>query len=348
MSKTGTAGRKVARAIGAATIAIVLAAAAGALALSLAARPAEGIGPDTRFTVVKGSSAQEVAADLKSRGYIRSVLAFKIIAKAMGAGSSLKAGTYRIRPGMGAKNILDDLVSGKQALIRVTLPEGLTVAQVGSLLERLGLGPASVFAKAARSPALLDELGIPASAVEGYLFPDTYFFPTGFSAEDGIRSMVKAFRERLAAIPEAASLSPKELHERVILASIVEREYKSPEEAPMMASVFYNRLKIRMALQSCATVVYVITERLGKPHPEVVYDRDLELDDPYNTYAHPGLPPGPISNPGLTSLRAVFYPAAGKYLYFRLVDPSAGKHHFSLSLEEHLDASKLFIKKVGG
>lgn len=348
MPKTGRAGAAIARAIGAAAIAVVLAAAAGALALSLAARPAEGIGPDVLFTVAKGSSAQDVAADLKSGGYIRSVLAFKLIAKATGVGSSLKAGSYRIKPGMGAKDILDALVSGKQALIRVTLPEGFTVSQIGSLLERLGLGPASTFSEAARSPALLAELGIPARSAEGYLFPDTYFFPAGFAAADGIRSMVKAFRERVAAIPEAASLSPKELHERIVLASIVEREYKSPDEAPMMASVFYNRLKLRMALQSCATVVYVITERLGKPHPEVVYDRDLKIDDPYNTYEHAGLPPGPISNPGLNSLRAVFYPAASRYLYFRLVDPGAGKHHFSLSLEEHLDASKLFIKKVSG
>ena len=160
--------------------------------------------------------------------------------------------------------------------------------------------------------------------------------------------MLKAFRDRLASIPEASALNSKELHEKVILASIVEREYKVKEEAPLMASVFYNRLKIKMALQSCATVVYVITERLGKPHPDVIYDRDLKLDDPYNSYEHAGLPPGPISNPGLTSLRAAFYPATSRYLYFRLVDADAGKHHFSASLEEHLDARRLFIKKVGG
>ena len=115
-----------------------------------------------------------------------------------------------------------------------------------------------------------------------------------------------------------------------------------------MASVFLNRIKLRMALQSCATVVYVITERLGKPHPEVIYDRDLKLDDPYNTYEHRGLPPGPISNPGMTSLKSVFFPATTRYLYFRLVDADAGTHHFSETLEEHLDARSLFIKKVGG
>lgn len=103
-----------------------------------------------------------------------------------------------------------------------------------------------------------------------------------------------------------------------------------------------------MALQSCATVVYVITERLNKPHPDVLYDRDLKIDDPYNTYERRGLPPGPISNPGMTSLRAVFYPASSRFLYFRLVNPDAGTHHFSLTLEEHIDARSLFIKKVEG
>lgn len=160
--------------------------------------------------------------------------------------------------------------------------------------------------------------------------------------------MVAAFRARLAGIPEASALSETELNDRVILASIVEREYKQPDEAPIIASVFYNRLRIRMALQSCATVVYVLTEREGKPHPEIIYDRDLLIRDPYNTYIHRGLPPGPICNPGLTSLRAVFYPATTKYLYFRVVDPEAGRHYFSTNLEEHIDARSLFIKQVGG
>jgi UPF0755 protein len=265
-----------------------------------------------------------------------------------GIGSSLKAGTYRIEPGMGAKRILDEFASGKQALYKAMVPEGYTLSQLANLLERVGIAKKSEFLTAARSPILLAELSIHAPSVEGYLFPDTYFFPANYAAENVIRSMVRNFRDHLASIPESASLSSSELQDRLVLASIVEREYKSPEEAPLMASVFYNRLKIKMALQSCATVVYVITERLGKPHPEVIYDRDLKLVDPYNTYAQRGLPPGPISNPGMTSLRAVFYPATTHYLYFRLINPEAGTHHFSETIEEHLDARTLFIKKVGG
>jgi UPF0755 protein len=347
MTRTAKAGRTLARFLGVAAAALALAAAALAVAFALATRPADGIGTGSLFTVGKGDSTQDIANALEAKGLVRSALAFRLLAKLEGIGSSLKAGTYRVGPDMGAKRILDEFVSGKQALCKVTVPEGFTLTQLAKLLERLGVAKSADLLQAARSPALLAELGIPATSAEGYLFPDTYFFPAGFSAEGVIRSMVQTFRERLASIPESTALGPSELQERLILASIVEREYKAPEEAPLMASVFFNRLKIRMALQSCATVVYVITERLGKAHPEVIYDRDLKIDDPYNTYERRGLPPGPISNPGMTSLRAVFYPAATRYLYFRLVNAEAGTHHFSATLEEHIDSRMLYIKKVG-
>jgi len=348
MNRVDWAGRALARFLGTAAAGLALAAAASAVALVLASRPVQGTGEGSFFTVEKGDTTQRVAESLESRGLVRSALAFKLIARLEGLGSSLKAGTYCIQPDMGAKAVLELLVSGRQALVKVTVPEGYTLSQLSELLERQGLATKANFLVAAQDAALLTELGIAGASAEGYLFPDTYFFPVGYSSEGIIRQMVKAFRDRLASIQDAGSLSPKELRDRIILASVVEREYKLPDEAPLMASVFYNRLKIGMALQSCATVVYVITEHLGKPHPEVIYDRDLKLDDSYNTYQHRGLPPGPISNPGLTALRAAFYPANSRFLYFRLMDPEAGKHHFSATLEEHLDARSLFIKKVGG
>ncbi len=334
------------KSIGVVAIILAVAASVGLVVLGFANLPAEGIGSGALFTVKKGESAKTVAIALFQKGYIRSSLAFRFFAKAEGLGSALKAGTYRIVPGMSAKRLLDVFVSGDQALVRVTVPEGFTSSQIANLLERMGVTSRTSFITATHSARLLTELGITATSAEGYLFPDTYFFPSGYSADGVVYSMVKAFRDRLSSIPEAASLTSKELHDRIILASIVEREYKVPEEAPLMASVFFNRLKIRMALQSCATIVYVITERLGKPHPEVIYDRDLRLDDPYNSYEHSGLPPGPISNPGMTSLRSAFFPTNSRFLYFRLVDAYSGKHHFSMTLEEHLDASSLFIKKV--
>ena len=139
-------------------------------------------------------------------------------------------------------------------------------------------------------------------------------------------------------------MSPGELNNRVIIASIVEREYRIPEEAAIMAGVFFNRLRIGMALQSCATVEYVITEILGLPHPTRIFNRDLEIRNPYNTYMYPGLPPGPISWPGEIALRAAFNPAETNYLYFRLIELSTGRHHFSRTLDDHIRAGALYVK----
>jgi UPF0755 protein len=333
---------------GAIAAAALLSFAAAFAAFALAARPSTAI-PEggAIFAVERGEAAGAVARRLESAGLIRSSLAFRALAKIRGVDSSIKAGSYRVMPGMGAAGLLDDLVAGRQALVRVTVPEGLTLSQIAVLLDGLGIAGKAEFVFACRDPAFTSELGLRASSLEGYLFPDTYLLPVAFGPREAARAMVDAFKSRVSSIPEAAALSPSELHSRVVLASIVEREYRLPEEAPLMASVFYNRLRIGMALQSCATVVYVITEKLGKPHPEQLFDRDIRIPDSYNTYLHPGLPPGPISNPGLTALLAAFRPAATKYLYFRLVDEERGSHHFSASLEEHVGARSLLVKKVG-
>jgi UPF0755 protein len=145
--------------------------------------------------------------------------------------------------------------------------------------------------------------------------------------------------------PAVTDMSPKEINEKVILASIVEREYRIAEEAPVMARVFYNRLKINMSLQSCATVEYIITEIQGRPHPKQLYNRDIEMQSPYNTYIIAGLPPNPISAPGAVALKAVFYPADSDFLYFRLVDVENGKHYFSKTFDEHIKAANQFVPK---
>ncbi|WP_255947327.1 endolytic transglycosylase MltG [Brucepastera parasyntrophica] len=139
------------------------------------------------------------------------------------------------------------------------------------------------------------------------------------------------------------------MYEKVILASIVEREYQIREEAPLIASVFANRLKIGMGLQSCATIEYIITEIQGLPHPVRLYDRDLEIRSDYNTYLWAGLPPSPISNPGLIALNAAFNPAKTNYLYFRLTDSESGAHTFTRSLDEHVSAGRnLTVKRAAG
>jgi UPF0755 protein len=157
--------------------------------------------------------------------------------------------------------------------------------------------------------------------------------------------MADTFFDRVREIsPESNDLSPKALNDVIILASIIEREYRVEEEAPIMAGVFYNRIKINMSLESCATVEYIITEIQGKKHPTVLYYEDIEIKDPYNTYVNPGLPPGPISFPGKAALNAVFHPAQTDYLFFRLIDEKAGKHYFSKTLDAHIKAGALFVK----
>jgi UPF0755 protein len=191
----------------------------------------------------------------------------------------------------------------------------------------------------------MERYRIPASTMEGYLFPETYLFPAGWPPAMVVAAMADTFFRRLGEIdPAAGEQDPEELHRGVILASIVEREYRIDEEAPLMAGVFDNRLRIGMALQSCATVEYVITESQDRPHPEILYTRDTEIPDPYNTYQYPGLPPGPISNPGEVALRAGFVPGKSDYLYFRLTDPAAGRHYFSRTLDDHIRAGLLYVK----
>lgn len=299
------------------------------------------------FEVPQGAGSGTVGQNLEAAGLIRSALFWQLLARL--DDRSLKAGTYRIERGMSASGIRDLMASGKQVLARVTVPEGFTLGKIASLLEDARISDGASFLAAARDPELVGSYGIPAESMEGYLYPDTYLFPYDYPADKVVRTMADTFFARLdGTYPAWRELSPEELFERVVVASIVEREYRSADEAPLMAGVFFNRLRIGMALQSCATVEYVITEIEGKPHPEVLYNRDLAIRDPYNTYIHRGLPPGPISAPGAVALSAAFYPTESDYLYFRLVDPEAGRHHFSRTLGEHDAAGVVYVKRMAG
>jgi len=312
--------------------------------------PSEGIAPEgVLFTVGAGESGAGIARRLEAAGLVRSDLVFQGLLRLRRQQSSLKKGTYRIEAGMRSRDILELLVSGKQALVRVTVPEGHTLRRTADVLAQSGVVDREDFLAAARDLKLLESLGIPAVSAEGYLFPDTYYLPHETSGAEAVRLMVGALRSRMSErLPESLSLDPAELHRRIILASVVEREYRLPEEAPRIAGVFWNRIRIGMALQSCATVVYIITEVQGKKHPEVLYNRDIEIKHPFNTYVNPGLPPAPISNPGMTALEAVFRPEASRYLYFRLLDSRTGRHYFSETLDEHIKAGALAVKGIGG
>jgi len=299
--------------------------------------------------VRRGETSQSVGMRLERAGLIRNRYFWNFLCRFQS--EHIKTGTFRIDAPSSQISILRVLIAGKQELFRVTIPEGVTIRKAAAIFEEIGICPANEFIAAARDVSILNNYGIPVSSrvsvpsMEGYLFPDTYYFPKEYPAEKVVEKMADNFFTQINSIsPAVQNMSPAELNRIVILASIIEREYRISDEAPIMSGVFTNRLRINMALQSCATVQYIITEIQGKPHPSVLLFTDLEIVNPYNTYMYPGLPPGPISAPGYVALRAAFYPQTTNYLYFRLTDAASGKHYFSRSYDEHIRAGTLYIK----
>ena len=294
----------------------------------------------------RGESARSVGQRLEQAGLIRSRYFWYLLCRVKQ--SYLKSGHYRLDIPASQMAIYDVLESGRQILQRVTVPEGVTLKKAARIFEEAGICQADDFLAAASSAEMTAAYSIPNATMEGYLFPDTYLFPAAYPAPLVVRTMADTFFKRILELDEKAlEAGPEALNNKVIIASIVEREYRAAEEAPRMAGVFYNRLKIGMALQSCATVEYVITEIQGRPHPEVLSTRDTEIRDPYNTYIRPGLPPGPIGAPGAVALQAAFKPSASDFLYFRLINPQSGGHYFSKTLDEHIRAGVLYVKGRG-
>ena len=287
--------------------------------------------------IKSGSSLRDVAQELHNSHVIPSSRIFELYVRAIGSERSIKSGTYRFMPFESPIAAASKLIRGYYITQKVVIPEGRTARQIATILESNNVINAEAFLEAVNDTELAKSLGIPASSCEGYLFPDTYFFNPQCDSRELVSQMVAGFNDAIERIEGTKTklLNPQSLHQRVILASIIEREYRLPEDAPLIASVFFNRLQRNMPLQSCATVVYVMTEHLGKEEPSVVHYGDLKIQDPYNTYINRGLPPGPISNPGEISLRAALFPPQTDYLYFRLDDVNTGKHRFSHTLEEH-------------
>lgn len=322
---------------------VVIAGIAGAYMLNSA--PSRELSGPVSFTIEPGETLGTIADRLERLGIIRSGTALSVIARFQGTERSVQSGNYRFDERMTALDMHDYLLSGNQVLKKVTVPEGLTLSRVGEILSTAGITDQAEFDRYARDPSLASALGIPGDTVEGFLFPDTYLFVEDYPAEDVIRHMVARFFGVLDEINAGYGDMPaSKLYEAVILASIVEREYRVPEEAATIASVFYNRLDINMRLESCATVVYVMTEIEGLPHPQRLFYRDLERANPYNTYRTGGLPPGPIANPGRTALEAAFFPEITDYRFFVWNGPGSGSHAFTRTLSEHNDARLLYLK----
>ena len=300
------------------------------------------------FKVIKGESLSSIATRLEQERLIRSALFLKALSSFNHSETSFKSGYFRIRPGDSTIDIHNLLIAGYQDQVRITFPEGWSISKIARHLEKKEITSEQEVLAAARSRILLEEYGIPADTLEGYLFPDTYYFPKGYPAYAIVEQIVINFFEHLAHIaPESIGWDKRKLHQKVILASIVEREYRRPEEAPLIASVFYNRLEYNIGLESCATLQYIITEIEKKPHPEYLTEEDKKIDSPYNTYKWAGLPPGPISSPGTVALEAAIYPAETGYWYFVLKNQATGEHYFSGDLQEHNWAKYYYLKKVG-
>ena len=310
-----------------------------------------------RIEVPYGMSIYQISSVLKENNLIRNEKFFYYCArfpqirkflfpKSSDLDFSLKSGVYYVKNDMQIPEILELLSSGQQEYIKISIPEGFTISKIAELLEENRVCSKNDFINISKDKNLLSKYQIPADSCEGYLFPDTYFFTLGMKTETVICSMLDNFFEKINTIPNLSEKNPEDLFYTVRLASIVEREYRLEEEAPLIASVFQNRLRRNIGLYSCATVVYILTELQGRPHPDRILIEDTKIDSPYNTYKYAGLPPGAISNPGVVALSAATNTPKTNYYYFQIADAQTGRHVFTKSFEEHIENHNLVSKKA--
>jgi UPF0755 protein len=284
--------------------------------------------PGATLVVHEGDTLASVATRLARAGVIRSALAFRIAARLAGRDRSLQPGEYHFPAPLTAPELLDLLASGGSRP-ELTIPEGLTVHEVATLLARGGYGDAERFLCLTGDPDFLLAAGVPGPQLEGYLFPDTYRFTTVMSPSEILGIMVRRFNERFDAERyRRAAARGMSVNEIMTLASIVEKESALAAERPVVAGVFVNRLRLGMPLQSDPTVIYGIPDFNGD-----LTRADLARPSTYNTYVITGLPPGPIANPGLAAIDAALGPTDTPYLYF--VSKNDGSHVFAATLPDH-------------
>src|SRR5436190_19229861 len=289
-------------------------------------------GAPTRVIIPRGASFAQATDSLAGAGLVGWPKMFRLYGRLTGGDRNIKPGTYLIKHGTPWNAIIGALNGGHGLVNTVTIPEGYTVAQLTPLLARTLKVPADSVTAAVSDTALLARLNVPNKTLEGYLFPDTYAFPVGTTARQAVREMVYSFERRWRPDWDSSATELKiNRNDLVTMASIVEREARLPEERPVIAAVYYNRLKRGMLLQADPTVQYALGHHVGR----VLY-KDLTIDSPYNTYVHKGLPPGPVASPGVASLAAAANPANVPYLYF--VATRDGHHEFRMTLEQHTSA----------
>jgi UPF0755 protein len=279
--------------------------------------------------------AQDVLRILEQRGVIRAGPFGRIYLLATGRTGDLKAGEYLFEGSLTAPQVLDKLIRGEIFYHKVTVPEGLRSAEIFSIFLREGFGSEEEFHEAFQDVSKIAARDAAATDLEGYLFPDTYLLARGATSRQIVEQMVDhhlglwtpEWNEQARAVRLT-------MRDAVTLASLIEKETARPEERGLVSSVFHNRMGKGMKLQCDPTIIYALAMR-GRYHGFITR-RDLELDSRYNTYAYPGLPPGPIANPGKGALQAALFPDQTEYLYF--VSMNNGRHTFSSNLEEHTRA----------
>ena len=289
-------------------------------------------GAEQFVVIAPGTGTAAIGRVLVGAGVIRDEITFRAALWWSGRSRELQAGEYRFGRPLAAFDVVERLARGDVYARRITFPEGLTIREMADIYESRGFGGAARFIEAARNVSLIRDLDGEAVDLEGYLFPETYALPRETPASRLIAMMVDRFRatyvDRWRRSTEAQGWT---LRQVVTLASLVETETGRPEERPIIAAVYRNRLKIGMGLQADPTVIYAM--RKAGRYTGNIRRGDLALDSPYNTYRHAGLPPGPIAAPGAASLNAALMPAVVRYVYF--VSRNDGSHVFAHTLAEH-------------
>ncbi len=291
------------------------------------------------FLIEQGQSLAVIAKNLETESIISNKTYFKLFVKYTKAEKKLQAGEYSLSASNSPEQILEVLVKGKVKLYRITIPEGMNIKEIASVVKMAGFCSKDRFIALCHDKTFILSLGIKATSLEGYLFPDTYFFPKHTSCQTVINTMVVHFNAVFTKKwQKQAKTMGFSVHEIVTLASIIEKETGDARERPLISSVFYNRLKKNMRLESDPTVIYGIKNFDGN-----IKRKHLNMVTPYNTYQIKGLPLGPIANPGALSLQAALNPAHTEYLFF--VSKKDTTHQFSKTVQEHNRAVKQYQLK---
>jgi len=292
-----------------------------------------------KVEIPKGYSLKKIARLLNEENLIKNYSIFITSAYLRGISNKLKSGEYELSTDMTPLEIMEKLYKGEIVYYKITIPEGYNIKNIANLLEKNELINKEKFISLTQDREFLSSLGIKAISLEGYLFPDTYYFSKGMTEEEMINKMIESlnnlFTEKLQKRLQDLNFT---IHKILTLASLIEKEVQIDSERKLVSAVFHNRLKSNMLLQSDPTVIYVLEDFDGN-----LKKQDLSYDSPYNTYLYPGLPPTPIANPGTDSIMAALYPADVDYLYF--VSKNNGEHHFSSTFKEHNEAVKKFQLK---